>query len=89
MKGRRFEDVDHDAWLINGADDPKGTVYDDERYETIKEHLGYTDEEMEDVDLDSEWGSYLAWQEECREEAMAEAREEALIARMEARADYW
>lgn len=83
MKGRRFEDVDHDAWLINGADDPKGTVYEDERYEIIKEHYGYTDEEMEEVDLDSAWDSYLEWQEECREEALAEAREEAMIERWE------
>ena len=59
------------------------------QYEIIKEHYGYTDEEMEEVDLDSEWDSYLEWQEECRAEYEAEARAEAEIARFEAQADYW
>ena len=89
MKGRRFEEVDHDAWLINGADDPNGTIYEDERYNIIKEWREYSDEEMKEIDLDSEWDSYLEWQEECRAEHEAEARAEARIARMEARADDW
>lgn len=89
MKGKRFEDIDYDSWLINGADDLKGTVYEDERYNIIKEWQGYTDEEMEEVDLDSEWENYLEYQEDCKAEHLAELREEALIARMESRADYW
>lgn len=89
MKRRRFEDADYDAWLINSADDPKGTVYEDERYDIIKEWLGYTDEEMEEVDLDSKWDSYLDWQEDCRAEALAEAREQAMIERWESCADDW
>ena len=89
MKGKRFEEVDHDAWLINGADEPKGTVYDDERYKIIKDWLELSDEEMEEVNLDDKWESYLEWQEECRAEYIAEMRAEAMIERMESRADYW
>ena len=59
MKGKRFEDVDYDAWLINGADDPKGTVYEDERYEIIKDWLELSDEEMEEIDLDEKWEDFF------------------------------
>ena len=89
MRGRRFEDVDYDAWLINGADDPKGTVYEDERYEIIKDWLELSDEEMEEIDLDEKWSDYEQYQEECREEYMAEARAEAEIERWESYADNW
>ena len=65
---KAMKNPDYDAWLINGADDPKGTVYEDERYEIIKEWLELTDEEMEEVDLDEKWDSYLEWKEECRVE---------------------
>ena len=88
MKGRRFEEVDHDAWLLRQAEEncsEKG----DERYDIVKEWRGYTDEEMDEVDLDSEYEEYLEYEEECRAEALAEARAEARIARMEARADDW
>lgn len=88
MKGKRFEDCDYDAWLLRQAEEynaDKG----DERYDIIKEWQGYTDEEMEEVDLDSEWDNYVEYQEECKAEHLAELREEAMIARMESRADYW
>ncbi len=86
MRGKKFSEVDHDAWLLRQAEEyNKG----DERYDIIKEWQGYTDEEMEEVDLDSEWENYLEYQEECKAEHLAELREEALIARMESRADYW
>ena len=88
MKGKKFEEVDHDAWLLRQAEEncsEKG----DERYDIVKEWRGYTDEEMDEVDLDSEYEEYLEYEEECRAEYEAEARAEARIARMEARADDW
>ena len=65
---KAMKNPDHDAWLINGADDPKGTVYEDERYEIIKDWLELSDEEMAEIDLDEKWDSYLEWKEECRVE---------------------
>ena len=88
MRGKKFSEVDHDAWLLRQAEEYNADK-DDERYDIIKEWQGYTDEEMEEVDLDSEWENYVEYQEECKAEHLAELREEALIARMESRADYW
>ena len=88
MRSKKYNEVDHDVWLLRQADE-YNTDIGDERYDIIKEWQGYTDEEMEEVDLDSEWENYVEYQEECKAEHLAELREEALIARMESRADYW
>lgn len=71
MKGRKFEDVDHDAWL-NKQMEENCPDRDDERYDIIKEWLGLSDEEMEEIDLDVKWDSYLEWKEECRAEYNAD-----------------
>ncbi len=88
MSGRSFDEIDHDAWLIEQADKNCPDCGDD-RYEAVKNWLGYSDEEMEGVDLDSQYDAYLDWEEGCREEAEAEARAEAMIARWESYADNW
>ena len=88
MRGKRFREVDHDAWLLRQAEE-NCSEKDDERYDIVKEWRGYTDEEMDEVDLDSEYEKYLEYEEECRAEAEAEARAEAMIERMESRADDW
>ena len=88
MGRRNIREVDHDAWLENEMEKnchDKG----DDRYEIIKKWRGYSDEEMEEVDLDSEWDDYLDYQVELEAECRAEARAEAMIERMESRADYY
>ena len=88
MKEKKFDEVDYDAWLLRQAEENCHDC-DDERYDIVKEWRGYTDEEMEEVDLDSEYEKYLEYEEECRAEVEAEARAEAMIERMESRADDW
>lgn len=87
MAGKKFSEVDYDAWLIGQADKDCPDYDCDEQYEILKNWLEKTDEEMKEVDLESEWESYLSWQEDCRAEALAEARAEAKIARYESYAD--
>lgn len=71
MKGKRFENADHDAWLNKQMEDNCHDK-DDERYEIIKEWLELTDEQMAEINLDEKWDSYLEWKEECRAECMAD-----------------
>lgn len=65
-----MKSLDHDAWLLRQAEE-NCCDKDDERYEIIKQWLKLSDEEMEEVDLDSKWDSYMEWKEECRREYMA------------------